>query len=118
MNTWYSKEFMSPISGPSKKLDDAFRELLAAQGGKSNGAAVFSFHDFQTNAVTIYLSPEAKTLAASVEAQPCAKPKPKPRFTLSIGDGKSWDLHFPGFERPLPQVSSHSTPVTSSSRRR
>jgi hypothetical protein len=118
MKTWYSKEFPSPMGTPSKQLDDAFRELCLAQGGRPNGAAIFSFHDLQTNALTFFLSPEAGTLAGSIGAVPCKKPTPVPRFALSIGDGKSWEIHFPTFERTPPQTSSHSTPAPSSPRRR
>jgi|GEM_PF-6747711 hypothetical protein len=117
MKTWYSKEYPSPIGTPSKQLDDAFRELCLAQGGRPNGAAVFSFHDLQTNALTFFLSPEAGTLAGSIGAVPCKKPTPLPRFALSIGDGKSWEIHFPTFERTKPQTSSHSTPVPAQRRR-
>jgi hypothetical protein len=118
MKNWYSKEFPFPASVASKQVDDAFRELCAAQGGKANGAAIFSVHDQATNLITFFFSPEAKRLAEKVDAASCAKPTPVTKFALTIGDPKGWELHFPTFERTKVQTSSHGTPAPTPQRRR
>jgi hypothetical protein len=118
MKNWYSKEFVTQFATSSKILDDAFRELCAAQGGKANGAAIFNQRDAATGAVTLFFSPEAKRLAETVGAIQCNKPIPQDRFGLNIGDGQSWEIHFPAFDRARPQQSSESSPSAAATKNR
>jgi hypothetical protein len=106
MSTWYSKVFTYPSTEASKQVDESFRALCLAQGGKANGAAVFSVYNQSTKATTFYFSPEARRIAERVEAATCAKPKPIHAFALSIGDPESWQIHFPTFARTPSQPSS------------
>ncbi len=112
MNTWYSKQVPYPSTAAGKAVDEAFRALCAAQGGKARGAAVFSKYDQATQSTTLYFSPEARSIAQQSDAQSCEKPEPLNGFALSIGDPDSWRIHFPAVVRPASQTSRRplSTP--------
>ena len=110
MKNWFSKELPAQPTTPFKNLDDAFRGLCADQGGRANGAAVFGQRGAIGDVVTLFFSPEAKRLAQTVGAEPCAKPTPQQRWSLDIGDGQSWEIHFPNYERAKPQESTASSP--------
>ena len=118
MKTWYSKKIPYPPTTASKDVDDAFRALCLAQGGKANGAAVFSAYDHATRATTLYFSPEARRIAEQTDAQSCQKPVPANGFALSIGDPDSWRLHFPTVTRAASQVGLRPTPPPTAQRRR
>lgn len=118
MNTWYSKQVPYPSTAASKEIDEAFRALCASQGGKAQGAAVFSKYDHATQSTTLYFSPEAGSIAQQSDAQSCEKPNPLNGFALSIGDPDSWRIHFPAVARPASQPSLRPLSATTSSRRR
>jgi len=110
MNTWYSKTVPYPATDTSKKIDDEFRALCLAQGGRAKGAAIFSTFDQATRSTTMYFSPEARRIAEQSNAQSCRKPDATHGFALSIGDPDSWAIHFPAVTRPQRQTSLHPTP--------
>lgn len=118
MNTWYSKTVPYPATDTSKKIDEAFRTLCLAQGGRAKGAAIFSAFDHATRSLTLYFSPEARRVAEQSDAQSCKKPDPPQGFALSIGDPESWAIHFPVFARPAPHVSLRPTPPPPTSGRK
>jgi hypothetical protein len=118
MKTWYTKVVPYPATVAAKQFDDSFRALCNAQGGKANGAAVFSAFDQSTKSTTFYFSPEAKRIAETADAQSCQKPRPASSFSLSIGDPGSWVLHFPSLERTPSQKGLHPQAVAASPRRR
>jgi hypothetical protein len=111
MKTWYSKTVPYPATDTNKKIDDAFRALCLAQGGRANGAAVFSTFDQATRSTTLYFSPEARRVAEQSEAQSCHKPDPLHGFALSIGDPDSWAIHFPALARLASQTSLRPAPA-------
>ena len=118
MNTWYSKTVPYPATDTSKKIDEAFRALCLAQGGRAKGAAIFSAIDQAARSITLYFSPEARRIAEQSEAQSCKKPDPLHGFALSIGDPDSWTLHFPALGRTAPQISLRPTPAPPASGRK
>lgn len=118
MKTWYSKSLPYPATAASKEVDEAFRSLCLAQGGKANGAAVFSAYDQATKSMTLYFSPEARRIAEQNDAQTCQKPSPAAGFGLSIGDPDSWRIHFPAFARPPSQPALRPLSAQTSQRRR
>jgi hypothetical protein len=98
MTTWHSKEVGDGIEAfePSSRLHEAFFALAKA-GGVPPGTGVFSHYDLRANVVTWYFSPEATLLAKGFGASPCDKPIPTEGFGLSVGDARSWEIHFPGY---------------------
>lgn len=98
MASWHSKDVGDGLSalGPSSRLHEAFIALVKA-GHTPPGIGVFSRYDLRANTVTWYFSPDAELLAKSFGASPCEKPTPNKGFALSVGDSRSWEIHFPGY---------------------
>ncbi len=99
MNTWNSKAVGDGVAAfqPSTQLHQKFLAMAMVSGGVPENAAVFSCYDLDANVVTWYFSPEANNLAKMFEATPCNKPTPSKGFGLLVGDGRSWEAHFPNY---------------------
>jgi len=99
MDQWQCKEVGDGVAAfqPAMELHKAFLALGLATGRIEQGFGVFSYYDLSTNMVTWYFSPEATALAKTFGASPCEKPAPSPGFSLLAGDGRSWEVHFPGY---------------------
>ena len=98
MSAWYCKELGDGVAafGPTGKIQEAFL-ALAQVGSIASDLAVFSRYDLESNVVTVYFTPSASLLASAFGATPCEKPSPEGRLSLLVGDGRSWELHFPGY---------------------
>jgi len=97
MSTWYCKKLGDGVAafGPSTKIQEAFLRL-AQSGASVQDVSVFSRYDLDANMVTVYFTPSAATLASAFGAVPCDKPTADKRLGLLVGDGRSWEVHFPG----------------------
>ena len=98
MTSWHSKEVGDGVAAlaPTQKLHEAFFNM-AKTGSLAPGFGVFARYDFEANMVTWYFSPESELLALAFGATPCEKPVPQEGLALSVGDQRSWQIHFPGY---------------------
>jgi len=98
MGTWHSKQFGdgTKASEPSTKVQQLFA-ALAVQGLMPQGAAVFSRYDRRANVVTLWFTPDACLLAASMGATSCDKPEPVSDLSMLAGDVRCMAMYFPGF---------------------
>lgn len=100
MDTWYCKDIGDGVAAfqPTMELHKAFLALAQANRGVvTTGFGVFSYYDLRANVVTLYFSPDAVALAKLMGATPCDKPTPSRGFSLSVGDMRSWNEHFPDY---------------------
>lgn len=98
MNTWHSKDVGDGFAALrlSQKLHDAFIALIES-GQVPDELSVFARYDLRANVVTWYFSPRAEILAMGFGATPCEKPVPTKGFALTVGDARSWEIHFPDY---------------------
>lgn len=75
MNTWHSKIIGNGSSafGPAVLIQQAFLALYVGND-KGRGKAVLTRYSANTDAVTVYFTPDASALAEQFDAVPCAQP--------------------------------------------
>ena len=94
MNQWHCIDLGDGIQAcdPSNRIQEAFFAAQLANGGNTEGVAVFSRYNLKTNMVTVYFSPKAAALAKQFAATPCSVPSRGGGICLLVGDASAWDL--------------------------
>ncbi len=92
MAQWYSKELGDGVAAfePTIALMQRMGVLLMMPN-TSKEAAMFSRSDISRNMVTVYFSPDAKSIAEDAGAIPCDKPTSE-RLGLIAGHIDAWKL--------------------------
>lgn len=81
---------------PTRRIQETWTAATFAAarvGVIDETSAIFSVGGGES--VTVYFSPSTELIARAFGATPCEKP-PGDRIGLLAGDGRAWDIHFPG----------------------
>lgn len=94
MNQWHCSDLGDGMQArdPSDRIQEALFAAQLANGGNTEGVAVFSRYDLKANMVTVYFTPKAAALAKQFAATPCDPPSRGNGIGLLAGDASAWDL--------------------------
>lgn len=98
MSTWFRKNLSDALMAaePLGQIEALFRSEHS-NAGSPNDMAVFVRYESEGRLhcdVTVYFSPAAGVVAATVGATPCARPSPE-GLSLLVGAKESWQALFP-----------------------